>query len=174
MPLDAARAKSLFLIASDISDPAARNAFLERECSGDVELRARVEALLRANDAAPLPPVAVEEGIGTIDSQSPATGEPVHSSVALGTVISGKYKLVEVIGEGGMGCVYLAKQTEPVQRTVAAPGLAGRWVLGPPGRPIIGHACSCRVRSGWSPCGQCRWCLRPRTGHPVALVALVR
>ena len=133
MAVDAARAKSLFLIASDISDPAARNAFLERECSGDVELRARVEALLRANDAAPLPPVAVEEGIGTIDSQSPATGEPVHSSVALGTVISGKYKLVEVIGEGGMGCVYLAKQTEPVQRTVAVklirPGMDSRAVL---------------------------------------------
>ncbi len=48
-------AKSLFLAASDLAEPAERAAFLERECGGDAELRARVEALLRANDAAPLP-----------------------------------------------------------------------------------------------------------------------
>ena len=34
-------------------------------------------------------------------------------------MLGGKYKLVEVIGEGGMGCVFLAQQTEPVIRTVA-------------------------------------------------------
>ena len=56
MAVDAARAKSLFLAASDLADPAERAAYLERECGGDAELRGRVEALLRANDAAPLPP----------------------------------------------------------------------------------------------------------------------
>ena len=55
MAVDAARAKSLFLAASDLADPAERAAYLDRECGGDAELRARVEALLRANDAAPLP-----------------------------------------------------------------------------------------------------------------------
>jgi hypothetical protein len=59
MPIDVARAKSLFLAASDLADPAARTAFLERECGGDAERRDCVEALLRANDAAP-PPVAPE------------------------------------------------------------------------------------------------------------------
>ena len=55
MAVDAARAKSLFLAASDLADPAERAAYLDRECGGDADLRARVEALLRANDAAPLP-----------------------------------------------------------------------------------------------------------------------
>ena len=49
MAVDAARAKSLFLAASDLADPAERAAYLERECGGDAELRARVEALLAAD-----------------------------------------------------------------------------------------------------------------------------
>ncbi len=49
MPFDPARAKSLFLSASDIPDPDDRIAFLDRECGPDVELRARVEALLLAD-----------------------------------------------------------------------------------------------------------------------------
>jgi hypothetical protein len=55
MAVDAARAKSLFLAASDLADPAERATYLDRECGDDAELRARVEALLRVNDAAPLP-----------------------------------------------------------------------------------------------------------------------
>ena len=47
MAIDAARAKSLFLAASDLADPAERAAYLERECGGDPELRDRVEALLK-------------------------------------------------------------------------------------------------------------------------------
>jgi serine/threonine protein kinase/WD40 repeat protein len=124
MPVDAARAKSLFLAASDLADPSARGAYLERECGADAELRARVEALMRANDAA--------DGTQTHDPhQLHANGE--DSSAVLGTLIAGKYKLVEVIGEGGMGCVYMAKQTEPVQRMVAVklirPGMDSRGVL---------------------------------------------
>jgi hypothetical protein len=49
MAVDAARAKSLFLNASELADQAARVAYLERECSGDAELRARGEALLAAD-----------------------------------------------------------------------------------------------------------------------------
>ena len=52
MAVDAARAKSLFLTASDLTDPAERAAYLERECGGDAELRARVEALLAADGGA--------------------------------------------------------------------------------------------------------------------------
>ena len=55
MAVDAARAKSPFLAVSDLVDPAERATYLDRECGGDAELRARVGALLRANDAAPLP-----------------------------------------------------------------------------------------------------------------------
>ena len=49
MAVDAARVKSLFLNASELADPAERAAYLERECGGDAELRARVEALLAAD-----------------------------------------------------------------------------------------------------------------------------
>jgi serine/threonine protein kinase/WD40 repeat protein len=134
MPVDAARAKSLFLAASDLADPSARGAYLERECGADAELRARVEALLRANDAVPLLAGTAAEGTRTHDPQRRlAAQEPLNSSVALGTMIAGKYQLIEVIGEGGMGCVYLARQTEPVQRLVAVklirPGMDSRGVL---------------------------------------------
>jgi hypothetical protein len=72
MAVDAARAKSLFLAASDLDDPAERAAYLERECGGDAELRARVEALLRAK-AAPLP-LAPGATVDSADGQ-PETGD---------------------------------------------------------------------------------------------------
>jgi serine/threonine protein kinase/tetratricopeptide (TPR) repeat protein len=117
MAVDAARAKSLFLAASDLDDPAERAAYLDRECGGDVALQARVAALLRANDAAPLPVT----GEGTVDS---ADGQPepedyADPSARVGAVLAGKYKLLQKIGEGGMGTVWMAEQQEPVRRLVA-------------------------------------------------------
>jgi serine/threonine protein kinase/tetratricopeptide (TPR) repeat protein len=117
MAVDAARAKSLFLAASDLADPAERAVYLERECGGDAELRARVEALLRASDAAPLPAA----GGATVDSapgeaETEDYGDPTGR---VGAILAGKYKLVEEIGEGGMGSVFMAQQTEPVKRAVA-------------------------------------------------------
>ena len=50
MPLDPRRVQAVFLEAVDYHDPVDRAAFLDRECSGDPELRRRVEALLRAHD----------------------------------------------------------------------------------------------------------------------------
>jgi eukaryotic-like serine/threonine-protein kinase len=93
--------------------PQERAAFLEEACAGDADRRARVEALLRAYDAAgnflqgeppPHAPVATV-------AEVPITERP-------GTVI-GPYKLLQVIGEGGMGTVFMAEQTQPVQRRVA-------------------------------------------------------
>src|SRR4051812_44157685 len=111
MAVEPARAKSLFLAASDLGDSAERAAYLDRECGGDAELRIRVEALLRANDAAP-PPTASQD-LGT-----PPQGYGSRTD-GVGTLLAGKYKLIETIGEGGMGSVFMARQTEPVQRTVA-------------------------------------------------------
>src|SRR5499427_6848919 len=117
MAVDAARAKSLFLAASDLADPAERAVYLDRECGGDAELQARVEALLQANDAAPLP-VAPEATVDSAHGQPEAEddGDP---TARVGALLAGKYKLVEVIGEGGMGSVFMAQQTEPVKRAVA-------------------------------------------------------
>jgi serine/threonine protein kinase len=134
MAVDPVRAKSLFLAASELPNAAEQAAYLDRECGEEIELRARVEALLRADEAPPLP----IDATGAFDPAL-ATGEfvpdaatgtfgnhtraPVVSSgsapVALGTVIAGRYTLVETIGEGGMGSVYLSSQTEPVKRQVA-------------------------------------------------------
>jgi serine/threonine protein kinase/WD40 repeat protein len=131
MAIDAARAKSLFLAASDLADPAARAAFLDRECGRDAELRARVEALLRAIDAAPLP----STGAATVDSApgQPETTDYGDPTARVGAVLAGKYKLVEAIGEGGMGSVFMAQQIEPVKRTVAVKvikaGMDSRAVL---------------------------------------------
>src|SRR5262249_41878624 len=129
-PSIAARAKSLFLAASDL-DPAERAAYLDRECGGDAELRARVEALLRANDAAPLP---LAPG-ATADSASglPETEDYGDPTSRGGATLAGKYKLVEEIGEGRTGSGFMALQTEPVKRAVAVKvikaGMDSRAVL---------------------------------------------
>src|SRR5947209_2480615 len=120
MPIDPAQAKSLFLGASDLSDPAERASYLERECGGDAKLRGRVEALLRANDAAPLPAAEAGEGPSAHGSdRQPPTVDHGDPTARVGSVLVGKYKLIEEIGDGGMGTVYMAQQTEPVKRAVA-------------------------------------------------------
>ena len=131
MPLDVARVKSLFLAASNLHDSEERAAYLERECGDDAELRARVAALLGANDAAPLP-VAPEATVDSADGQ-PETEDYADPTACVGAILAGKYKLVEEIGEGGMGSVFMAQQTEPVKRAVAVKvikaGMDSRAVL---------------------------------------------
>jgi len=134
MAVDAARTKALFLAASNLAGPAERAAFLDRECGGDAELRGRVETLLRTNDAAPLLTAEDANRTGAYTPNDPNRSEDYGDPTArLGAVLAGKYKLIEEIGEGGMGSVFLAQQTEPVKRDVAVKvikaGMDSRAVL---------------------------------------------
>jgi len=111
MPNTLRTEESIFAEALDKSSPEQRAAFLDGACRDDAALRERVENLLTSHDKAGSflrkPPVA---GCSTIDYQ-PITEGP-------GTVI-GRYKLLQLIGEGGFGAVYMAEQKEPVRRKVA-------------------------------------------------------
>jgi (1->4)-alpha-D-glucan 1-alpha-D-glucosylmutase len=92
-----------------------RAAYLDRECAGDASLRKRVEELLKANEVS----CACLEGSA---SDPPGPGGTARSSLVPSEKPGdriGRYKLLQQIGEGGCGVVYLAEQEEPVRRKVA-------------------------------------------------------
>jgi tetratricopeptide (TPR) repeat protein len=103
--------KAVFDKALELDSPAERARYLAEACGGDTGLRAEVESLLQALGQAgsflEAPALAPNQ---TVDQPTTEEGP--------GTII-GPYKLLDPIGEGGMGTVWLAQQTEPVKRLVA-------------------------------------------------------
>jgi non-specific serine/threonine protein kinase/serine/threonine-protein kinase len=123
--------QTIFEAARRIVSPASRQAYVDQACGDDAGLRARVLALLEAYAASESflesPPPELYAYAADLTA---TTYREVNE--APGTVI-GPYKLLQQIGEGGMGVVFMAEQTEPLQRTVALkiikPGMDTRQVI---------------------------------------------
>jgi len=116
--------KAIFLEAIDIAPPEERDAYLDAACANEPHLRAEVEALLREHER--------RQDLLDASGLIAPTIEPPPLAERPGQTI-GRYKLLEEIGEGGMGVVYMAEQQEPVRRKVALkiikPGMDTREVI---------------------------------------------
>src|SRR5262245_50372957 len=127
MTLEPDHAKTIFLRAIESQTPENWEAWLDGACGHDTALRSRVAALLKAH-----------QEMGSFRDDAPAVARTIDLppeppiAEAPGTVI-GPYKLLQQIGEGGMGVVYMAEQTHPVRRTVALkiikPGMDTREII---------------------------------------------
>jgi serine/threonine protein kinase len=119
-----AELRDLFCEALDRPAPQERAAYVDRVCRGKPELRRQLEELLRANAESsgflqePRAPAALPAA--ALDREGPGT-------------MLGAYHLVEQLGEGGFGLVFLAEQKQPVRRQVAVkilkPGMDSRQVI---------------------------------------------
>src|SRR5581483_6452004 len=108
------REEAIFQAALQFSSPEQRVAYLQGACGDDVQLRERIGALLKSH----------EEAGDFLEGAPSATG--VKKTIVLSLPLTekegdriGRYKLLQQIGEGGCGVVYMAEQEEPVRRRVA-------------------------------------------------------
>ncbi len=115
--------ESILVAAVEINSADERRRFVEQACGGDAELRQRVEGLIENHFRAGS---FLEAPAHTLATADETFGDRAG-------VVIGPYRLLEPLGEGGFGVVYLAEQTEPVRRRVALkvlkPGMDSRQVV---------------------------------------------
>jgi serine/threonine protein kinase/tetratricopeptide (TPR) repeat protein len=136
--------RSIFMAALAQESPPERSAFLDEACGGDQALRQRVEALLASHEQAgsflgkPVPErlaekLATPQRLEETGAEAPATEHIPRPIVEGQGSHIGPYKLLQEIGEGGMGTVWLAEQSQPVRRMVALkiikPGMDSQQVI---------------------------------------------
>ena len=119
--------EGIFCAALELTDPSERMAFLERACTGDANLRSSVEQMLA--EQSHVEELFGAEGIAHVSAAGlfqslNITDLPQEAELILSTREDvgqqvGPYKLLERIGEGGCGVVYVAEQMQPVRRRVA-------------------------------------------------------
>ena len=128
------RERDIFIEVLERGSPSERAALLDEACQADAKLRGRVERLLAEHERQEsfildTPPAGLD-GVPTGRGVSPTVDCPITEKP--GTII-GPYKLLQQIGEGGMGVVFMAEQSKPIQRTVALkiikPGMDTRQVI---------------------------------------------
>jgi WD40 repeat protein/serine/threonine protein kinase len=132
MSAESPKLDSIFCDAIEIADPEERAAYLDQVCGTDDRLRRRVELLVAAHfEAGGFLKTATVSANDTRPFLADSTTNPAASAEA-GTML-GPYRLLAPIGEGGMGAVWLAEQSEPLLRKVALklikPGMDSAQVI---------------------------------------------
>jgi Flp pilus assembly protein TadD/serine/threonine protein kinase len=116
---------AIFCTALDLDTDEARAAYLDRICGEDTPLRRRVEQLLHAHAAS-------GSFLQLPETESSTTIDAATLAEEAGTRV-GPYKLLQIIGQGGMGVVWRAEQEQPVRRQVALkiirPGMDSRQII---------------------------------------------
>jgi WD40 repeat protein/serine/threonine protein kinase len=125
---------SILAAAVELDSEVERRVYLEQACAGDAELKRRLEELIENHFQAGSfleHPAVAPPATGELQCNNPPTSDP-RPVEGPGTRI-GPYKLLQQIGEGGMGVVYMAEQEHPVRRRVALkiikPGLDSKQVV---------------------------------------------
>jgi eukaryotic-like serine/threonine-protein kinase len=116
--------EEVFLAVLEITEENARKKYLDEACGDDANFRKEIEGLLAAHHQSGRfldVPVAeqIQADSSPPESQPSAPGRGTPERDELGITLDGKYKLIECIGEGGMGRVFLARQVAPLLREVA-------------------------------------------------------
>ena len=126
--------KEIFVKACEFVDPVQRRNYLDEACRDDEHLRRRIESMLAAEDSERTNPL---DRVGAMLDPTDFATDSVSLKRPLVDIenhpLIGPYKLLEQIGEGGMGVVYVALQEKPLRRTVALkiikPGMDSRQVV---------------------------------------------